>query len=144
MSPKSYLNRETPSKTVSAHQRAHQCSVPSAPISVTAATTVPRSHLRELPRKSLISRSYSQRGCFQRPNLIKMLCAVTHAVAILWKKKISNSTMVKAEFLVKEKRILNLIRQLFWPMPWICSEVHCYNSLFLIVFKYSIISWNIK
>lgn len=107
-------------------------------LGVTAVTTVTSSHLRELLQKSLVSRSYSQRGCFQRPNLIKK------SIAILWKKNSNNSATVKAEFLVKDKRILNLIRKLFWSMPWIHSEVHCYSSSFLIVFMYSIISWNIN
>lgn len=87
--PKSYLNHETPSKKVPGHQRAHQGSVSSAPITVTAVTTVPRSHLRELPEKSLVSRSYSQRGCLYRPNLIEMLCAVTHDHSYTLKNKIA-------------------------------------------------------
>lgn len=78
MSPESYLIIKPLAKKVTGHQRAHQCSVPSAPMSVTAVITLPRCHLRELPHKSLVSRSYSRRGCFQTPNLIEILCAVTH------------------------------------------------------------------
>lgn len=67
--------------------------------------------------KSLVSMSCSQRGCFQRPNLIKMSYAVIHTSSHpLKKKKNSNSPILKAVYLVEEKRILNFT-ELLWPLP---------------------------
>lgn len=68
--------------------------------------------------KSLVSMSCSQRGCFQRPNLIKMSYAVIHTSShpLKKKKKNSNSPILKAVYLVEEKRILNFT-ELLWPLP---------------------------
>lgn len=83
-----------------------------------------------VPDKSVVSKSCSKRGYLQRPNLIEMLYVVTHTHCHPLKSH--NSTTVKAEFLVKERRILNSVAELLWPLPWILSEVHVYNSLSVI------------
>lgn len=68
-----------------------------------------------VPDKSVVSNSCSKRSYFHRPNLIKMPYVVTHTHSHPLKSH--NSTTVKAEFLVKERRILNSVGKLLWPLP---------------------------
>lgn len=130
MSPKSYLQHETPSKNYLVIREL-----------ITAVFHLLLLLLLQLPQClgatsgifhiSILFPGAAPREAVPRGQIWSNCCMQWHIpIAILCKKKSNYSTTVKAEFLVKEKRILNLIGELLWPLPWIAFWGAC-NSFFL-------------
>lgn len=116
MSPESYLEYETPTKSMWSSES------PSLQFSICSYYCYFCYHSAQKPPRG----ASTKESCFQEllPERLfpkaktdeKAVCSHTYPQPSFEKEK-SNNTTVKAEFLVKEKRILNLIEKYFGPCP---------------------------